>query len=234
MLRRSALFAALLTAGLPAVLASQPAAASPALATFGRYEPVAFRAHDEPAAAALPARGERAGLDARIGGAAVPVTGAGVRSGRRAGVPAGVGRGGPVDLVGLDFQVVNAASKWCLTSGLTELPCATTTPYRWRFRPVGAAGRFEILNVRTSTCLAVPAGSTVEGARAGLAPCAAVPARRWQLRDSLGETAKVVNTASGKCLQIESGVAVQGSCAGDQGSRRWTVRVLGLPIPGVR
>ena len=204
MLRRSALFAALLTAGLPAVLASEPAAASPAPATSGAYDD----------AAASPARSEF-----------------GVS---RAGVPAGVGRGGPVDLVGLDFQVVNAASKWCLTSGLTELPCATTTPYRWRFRPVGAAGRFEILNVRTSTCLAVPGGSTVEGARAGLAPCAAVPARRWQLRDSLGETAKVVNTASGKCLQIESGVAVQGSCAGDQGSRRWTVRVLGLPILGAR
>lgn len=136
----------------------------------------------------------------------------------------------PIDLIGLDFQLINAASRWCLTSGLTELPCATSDPYRWRFRPVNVVGAFEILNVRTETCLTMPGGATTDGARAGLAPCAAVPSRRWELRDSLGDTAKVVNTRTGKCLQIQGGVAVQGSCAGTHGVRRWTVRVVGLPF----
>ncbi|WP_127508249.1 RICIN domain-containing protein [Actinoplanes solisilvae] len=139
----------------------------------------------------------------------------------------------PIDLVGLDFQIINAGSRWCLTSGLTELPCARTDPYRWRFRPVGASGVFEILSVKTNRCLSMPGGSSADGERAALAPCEARPARRWGLRDSLGETAKVVNSLSGKCLAIESGVAVQGSCAGTHGSRRWTVRVLSVPIPGV-
>lgn len=146
---------------------------------------------------------------------------------RRGGAPA------PIDLVGLDFQVINAGSGWCLTSGLTALPCARTDPYRWRFRPADVTGTFEILSVKTNRCLSVPGGSSVQGTRAGLAPCAALPSRRWVLRDSVGETAKVVNARSGKCLTIESGVAVQGSCAGTNGSRRWTVRVLSVPIPGV-
>ncbi|MBU2665072.1 RICIN domain-containing protein [Actinoplanes bogorensis] len=139
----------------------------------------------------------------------------------------------PIDLVGLDFQIINAASRWCLTSSMTELPCATTDPYRWRFRPVGATGLMELLNVRTNTCLTMPGGTTTDGARAGLAPCEDLPSRRWTLRDSLGETAKVVNARSGKCLQIQSGVAVQDSCAGTAGTRRWTVRVVGLPLPGL-
>ncbi|MBM2615917.1 RICIN domain-containing protein [Actinoplanes sp. LDG1-06] len=139
----------------------------------------------------------------------------------------------PIDLVGLDFQLINAASHWCLTSGMTELPCATSDPYRWRFRPVDVTGTFEILNVRTNTCLTMPGGTTTDGARAGLAPCGNVASRRWELRDSLGETAKVVNTRTGKCLQVQSGVAVQDSCAGTHGTRRWTVRVVGLPFPGM-
>ncbi|MCO8275932.1 RICIN domain-containing protein [Actinoplanes sp. TRM 88003] len=139
----------------------------------------------------------------------------------------------PVDLVGLDFQVVNAGSGWCLTSGLTELPCARTDPYRWRFRPVAVANELELLSVRTNRCLAMPGATRIAGARAGLEPCAPAASRRWALRDSLGETAKIVNTATGQCLQIESGVAVQGSCAGTAGSRRWTVRVLSVPIPGL-
>lgn len=138
--------------------------------------------------------------------------------------------GGPIDLVGLDFQLINAAGRQCLTSGLTVLPCATSDAYRWRFRPVAFAGTFEILNVRTNTCLTMPGGISTPGARAGLAPCAAVPSRRWELRDSLGDTAKVVNTRTGKCLQVQGGVAVQDSCAGTHGTRRWTVRVVGLPI----
>ncbi|WP_250030252.1 RICIN domain-containing protein [Paractinoplanes maris] len=139
----------------------------------------------------------------------------------------------PIDLVGLDFHVINAGSRWCLTSELTELPCAPTDPYRWRFRPAGVAGTLELLSVKTGRCLSMPGGTRVEGARAGLEPCAATPARRWVLRDSTGETAKLVNTNSEKCLRIESGVAVQGSCAGTAGSRRWTVRVLSMPIPGL-
>jgi hypothetical protein len=139
----------------------------------------------------------------------------------------------PIDLVGLDFQVINAGSGWCLTSGLTELPCARTAPYRWRFRPVDVTGKLEILNVRTGRCLSMPGGTRTTGARAGLEPCAAVQSRRWELRDSLGETAKIENTLTGQCLQVESGVAVQGSCAGTAGARRWTVRVLSVPIPGL-
>jgi hypothetical protein len=136
----------------------------------------------------------------------------------------------PIDLVGLDFQVINAASRWCLTSELTELPCARTTPYRWRFRPVDVTGVMELLSVRTNRCLTIPGGSSEDGERAALLPCAALPARRWELRDSGGETARFVNARTGKCLTIESGVAVQGSCAG---ARRWTVRVVSVPIPGV-
>ncbi|HET6480527.1 MAG TPA: RICIN domain-containing protein [Actinoplanes sp.] len=132
--------------------------------------------------------------------------------------PARDGRAEPVDV-----QLVAAGSDWCLTSYLTELPCAPTGPYRWRFRPVGG-GAFELLSVRADRCLSMPGGTRVEGARAGLASCAALPSRRWELRDSAGATAEVVNTRSGLCLRIESGVAVQGSCT--RGPSRWTVRVL--------
>ncbi|MCY1141078.1 RICIN domain-containing protein [Actinoplanes sp. Pm04-4] len=140
---------------------------------------------------------------------------------------------GPVDLVGLDFQVINAGSKWCLTSELTELPCARSDPYKWRFRPVDVTGQVELLSVKTGRCLGMPGGTRQAGARAGLEPCGAVQSRRWQLRDSVGETAKVVNSLTGQCLQIASGVAVQDSCAGTGGARRWTVRVLSMPIPGL-
>ena len=139
----------------------------------------------------------------------------------------------PIDLVGLDFQVINAGSGWCLTSGLTELPCARTDPYRWRFRPTGVTNQLELLSVRTNRCLSMPGATRIAGARAGLEPCAPAASRRWGLRDSLGETAKIVNSATGQCLQVGSGVAVQGSCAGTAGSRRWTVRVLSVPIPGL-
>jgi hypothetical protein len=140
---------------------------------------------------------------------------------------------GPIDLVGLDFQVINAGSKWCLTSEMIELPCARTDPYKWRFRPVDVTGQVELLSVKTGRCLGMPGGTRQAGARAGLEPCGAVQSRRWQLRDSVGETAKVVNSLTGQCLQIASGVAVQDSCAGTAGARRWTVRVLSMPIPGL-
>ncbi|MBL7257643.1 RICIN domain-containing protein [Paractinoplanes lichenicola] len=208
MRRSSAFLTALVTATLPALLMPiAPAQASPPLT-------------DRPAPASLP----------------LPAPAAGEVTARKA--PGGdVVRGkpenaAPVDLVGLDFQLINAASRWCLTAELTELPCATTDPYRWRFRPADATGTFEILSVRANRCLTMPGATTTPGARAGLAPCAAVPSRRWQLRDAPGDTAKVVNTRTGKCLQIQSGVAVQDSCAGNQGTRRWTVRVVGLPFIG--
>ncbi len=167
---------------------------------------------DRPGTQAAPPRDER--TDASTGGS-------------------GAGAAGPIDLIGLDFQLINAGSRWCLTSGLTELPCATTDPYRWRFRPADMTGTMELLNVRTDTCLSLPGGAAEDGTRAALAPCTPALSRRWTLRDSLGETAKLVNNATGTCLAVESGVAVQGPCTGDDGSRRWTVRLLNLLIPGL-
>ena len=250
MRRSSALFTALVAATLPTLLVPMTAQASPSLDDRPAAQPKP-QAVDGPAAQPKPqavdgpaAQPKPQAVD---GPAAQPRPQAADGSAAQAkpqvgdvltapGVvtKAGTGRAaGPIDLVGLDFQLINAASRWCLTAGMTELPCATTDPYRWRFRPVGATGLMELLNVRTNTCLTMPGGTTTDGARAGLAPCADVPSRRWTLRDSLGETAKVVNARTGKCLQIESGVAVQDSCAGTAGTRRWTVRVVGLPLPGM-
>ncbi|TDO32345.1 RICIN domain-containing protein [Paractinoplanes brasiliensis] len=230
MRRSPAFLTALITATLPTLLTTlTPAQASP---------PLQERANPQSSSATENAPGGALVREQPGGGAARDVPGGGLvreepgRDGVRdkPGNAVSGRAGNPIDLIGLDFQLINAASRWCLTSGLTELPCATTDPYRWRFRPVNVVGGFEILNVRTSTCLSMPGGVTTDGARAGLAPCAAVPSRRWELRDSLGDTAKVVNTRTGKCLQIEGGVAVQGSCAGTHGIRRWTVRVVGLPF----
>ncbi|MDY7083767.1 MAG: RICIN domain-containing protein [Actinomycetota bacterium] len=239
MRRSPAFLTALITATLPALLTTMtPAQASPPLQE--RANPQSSSATGDAPGGTL-VQGEPGGDRVREmpgGGVARDAPGGGLvrekpgRDGVRE-KPGNAVRGrtgNPIDLIGLDFQLINAASRWCLTSGLAELPCATTDPYRWRFRPVNVVGGFEILNVRTGTCLTMPGGVTTDGARAGLAPCAAVPSRRWELRDSLGDTAKVVNTRTGKCLQIEGGVAVQGSCAGTHGIRRWTVRVVGLPF----
>ncbi|WP_203721920.1 RICIN domain-containing protein, partial [Paractinoplanes abujensis] len=214
-----------------AAAGSATAAAGSATAAAGSATAAAGSATAAPAAA-LRRSGRTVVLDAPEAGAATGAGGSADISGAPRGdaVRGKPEKAAPADLVGLDFQLINAASRWCLTAGLTELPCATTDPYRWRFRPVGATGTFEILSVRDNRCLAMPGGTATPGARAGLQACAALPSRRWGLRDAPGDTAKVVNTRTGKCLQIQSGVAVQDSCAGNHGTRRWTVRVVGLPF----
>ena len=144
--------------------------------------------------------------------------------------------GGPVDLVGLDFQVINVASRRCLTvagaattdnATLVQAPCATAPAYRWRFRPASFAGAFQILNVRSNRCL-----STSADVRAVQYRCDDHAARHWRLVDSVGDTANVRSLHSGRCLTIaRSGVAVQSGCD-DGAARRWTVRLLSVPFLG--
>ena len=143
----------------------------------------------------------------------------------------------PIDLVGLDFQLVNVASRRCLAvagaatgdgAALVQAPCATTPAYRWRFRPASFAGAFQILNVRTERCL-----STSAGIRAVQYRCDDHPARHWRLIDSVGDTANLRSMHTGRCLTVaRTGVAVQSICD-DRAPRRWTVRLLSVPFAGL-
>ncbi|MEV4406211.1 RICIN domain-containing protein, partial [Actinoplanes sp. NPDC049598] len=152
-------------------------------------------------------------------------------SGARATPSASAGRGGPgpVDLVGLEFQLINAASRDCLTTALVTRPCAGGDSFRWRIRPtVTGAGSLQLLNVATEKCLSIAGAATRDNARADLYPCDGHATRLWRLRDSTGETARFQNVLTGKCLTSRGDVAVQRRCTASQ---RWTVNVLRIPLP---
>ncbi|MFC3736762.1 RICIN domain-containing protein [Paractinoplanes deccanensis] len=112
--------------------------------------------------------------------------------------------------------------------------CGRGEAFRWRLRPTtSSGGALQVLNVATGKCLSVVGAGTVDNARAGLYACDGHPARLWRLRDSTGETARVWNVHSRKCLTLAGDVAVQRRCGAAQ---RWTVDVVSLPLPifGVR
>jgi hypothetical protein len=148
--------------------------------------------------------------------------------------PAGAAQAAPepIDVVGLDFQVINASSGKCLTGDLVQKAC--TGAHRWRIRPATADG-IQILEVASGTCLSAGnAGNTGNAGNAGgirpsLSPCDTDTARIWRLRNSTGPTAEIQNVQSGRCLSVSGDAVVQATC-GTPASRRWTVRVLSLPI----
>nr|WP_296069495.1 RICIN domain-containing protein [uncultured Actinoplanes sp.] len=142
----------------------------------------------------------------------------------------------PIDLVGLDFQLVNDNSGKCLADAgagrdLVQKRCGRGEAYRWRFAPVDVAGAFRVINVGTGECL------SGEGGRAVLGPCDDRAERRWRMRDSADPYAQVRNDATGRCLTVAGGSVAEGAPAvqytcDDQRSRRWTVRVVSLPFLG--
>ncbi|XVU20817.1 RICIN domain-containing protein [Actinoplanes sp. CA-054009] len=145
------------------------------------------------------------------------------------GRPAVPGAPGPVDLIGLEFQVINAASKRCLTTALVPKPCGHGEAFRWRLRPTtDTGGALQILNVATGKCLSIAGAGTRDNAPADLYTCDGHDSRLWRLRDSTGETARVQNVHSRKCLTAPRDMAVQRPCPVAQ---RWTVNVLSLPLP---
>ncbi|SNY46032.1 RICIN domain-containing protein [Paractinoplanes atraurantiacus] len=136
---------------------------------------------------------------------------------------------GPVDLIGLEFQVINAASRQCLTTALVAKPCGRGEAFRWRLRPTtDTGGALQVLNVATGKCLSIIGAGTRDNARADLYTCDGHDSRLWRLRDSTGETARIQNVHSGKCLTLARDTAVQRRCPV---SHRWTVKVLSLPLP---
>lgn len=142
---------------------------------------------------------------------------------------------GPVDLVGLDFQVINGHSDKCLADSgdrrtVLQKECERTGAQRWRLAPFVGDASFQIINVGSDKCLASEGGRVVLGA------CGNADARRWHLRDSKDDSyGQVRNVATGRCLTVAAGSTADGAPAvqdrcDDKKSRRWTVRVVSLPI----
>ena len=148
--------------------------------------------------------------------------------GGAAGAPrATAARPGPIDVVGLDFQVISAAGGRCLatTGGAVVVrPCAAVAAFRWRFRPASFAGTLQLLNVGTGRCLSGAAGAA--------ARCDDHPARHWRLLDAAGETANLSNVHSRRCLAAGPGGTVRPGRCDDVAAHRWTVRVLSVPFLG--
>src|SRR3954453_19080287 len=95
-----------------------------------------------PAGEAAPAPRDRTAVSpAAVAGRVGAVTGT-------RGVP------GSIDLVGLDFQLINDNSRRCLVDAgdgraLVQKGCGRGAAYRWRFAPVTVAGTFRIIHVGT-------------------------------------------------------------------------------------
>ncbi|MFG1993146.1 RICIN domain-containing protein [Actinoplanes sp. NPDC048988] len=163
------------------------------------------------------------------GGSALQDGPAASRGGAVSGGSAGAGRPGPVDLIGLEFQMINAASRQCLTTALVQRPCGRGEAFRWRLRPTtDTGGALQVLNVATGKCLSIVGAGTRDHARADLYTCDSHASRLWRLRDSTGETARFQNVHSAKCLTLAGDAAVQRPCPRSQ---RWTVDVISLPLP---
>jgi len=131
----------------------------------------------------------------------------------------------PVDLVGLDFHLINGYSHRCLAQGagtaVVQKQCSSSVSDRWRLAPAGVPNVFQIRHVGTEECLT--AGPSLGG-------CAESPARRWRLLDSDDPYAQVQNLGTGTCLTAgAAGDVTQGRCD-DLRSRRWTVRVVSIPF----
>ena len=139
-------------------------------------------------------------------------------------------RPGPVDVVGLDFQLVNDLSRRCLAGPaagglLVQRTCDRTAPYRWRFAPESAAGTFHIVHAGTGRCL------TAAARRVVLTPCDGRAVHSWRLLDSADPNAQIRNEATGRCLTVAGATAVPYACD-NRRARRWTVRVLSVPFLG--
>jgi hypothetical protein len=143
-----------------------------------------------------------------------------------------------MDLIGLDFQLINGHSDKCLADSgdgraVVQKRCVRTEAQRWRVAPLGADASFRIINVGTEKCLAGDVG------RAVLAACTDRAERRWQIRNSKDDLyGQVRNVATGRCLTIARGSTADGAVAAqftcdDRKSRRWTVRVTSVPLIGM-